>query len=65
MEIFGKLKMSMGHISCTWSGHLEKERSNRGTEDRRDIFKGDQENDGMSAYRMTRTGGSGQRSPTA
>lgn len=35
MEIFGKLKMSMGHISCTGSGHLEKERSKSVHRDKR------------------------------
>lgn len=60
--------MSMGHISCKESGYLEKERSrssHMGTKDRSDSFEEKREGDGMSAYKMTCIGSSGQGFPAA
>lgn len=62
MEIFGKFKISMGHISCTGSGHLEKERSKSGHRNRgqRWHFQRGPRGWWQLRHRMTRTGGSGR-----
>lgn len=55
MKIFGKRKLSMGHISCIGSEYLAKERSkssHRSMKDRSGIFEGDAEGDGVPAYNM-------------